>query len=57
MKLKQGDVVNFTQEDGKVLTLIVGTYGIVVKAELPGTDLKITKDSNFAVYARAIEKQ
>lgn len=57
MKLIPGDVASFVQEDGKVLTIIVSSYGIAIKAELPMTDLEINRSSNFAVLAKAVERQ
>ena len=57
MKLIPGESAYFVQEDGKVITIIPHAYGIVVKAELPMTDLEISRDSNFAVNTKAVERQ
>lgn len=56
-KLKPGDIVELTQEDGNRLILIVHPDGIVIKADNVGTKLKIKKDSDFAVKAIAIDRE
>lgn len=54
-ELKSGDVVNFTQEDGKRLVVIVYPNNICIKADVPGTDIKIDRGSSFTVKATAVD--
>lgn len=56
MRLKQGDVVCFTQEDGNRLTLIVLSNGIGVKADAVGTELSVKRDSDFVIGVRAVNR-
>lgn len=51
-----GDIKKFEQKDGNVITIHVGEQGIVVKAEHPGTTLKIERGSHFAITAKAVQK-
>lgn len=54
-KLEPGDIVEFIQKDGNRITLVVYPNSIGVKAENPGTNLKIVRDNNFWVKATAIK--
>ncbi len=56
IKLKPGDIVEFVQEDGERITLLVRPDGIGVKAELPWTRLDIHRDSSFFVKAVAVKR-
>lgn len=57
MKLKSGDIVEFTQEDGNRIILIVYRNGICIKANDLGTKLVINRGSSFMVKATAVDRR
>ena len=56
MRVKQGDVVLFTQEDGNTLTLLVYPDGIAIKSDFPGTELTVNSDSSFFITTKATQR-
>lgn len=56
-QLKSGDVLQFTQEDGNVITLFVFDEGINVKSNELGTDLSIhSGDSKFFATVKSVKR-
>ena len=56
-KLKIGDILQFTQEDGNQLILYVGPDGFAIKADPYGTKLLVKEDGGYWVSVRSVEKR
>ena len=53
MDLKVGDIIDWTQKDGKRISIHLYEDGVGVKADTVGTKLEIRRDGKFWVKAKA----
>jgi len=55
-QIKSGDMLQFTQKDGNVITLFVLDEGINVKANDLGTDISVDRCSVFFLTVKAVKR-
>lgn len=56
LKVRPSDTIEFVQSNGETIIIMVGTTGIMVKANDVGTSLKVTRDSDIIISASAVRK-